>query len=401
MPHTPLTEGGRALLIVACAMVACGAPVRPGGRQQTDAGASVEPPADATATAETIAPASAPGVATVAAPSPPPDAGPEPTPAPTPDPSTTVAPPRCADDPPGLPAGVDCSLANPVVALAKDGRYIECPADIPRVTQLTLDRKLERLDGIECFENLESLSIGFSGIEDLGPIAGLVKLRFLQANGNRIRDLRPLARLVRLEELTLNWNAITDVGPLAGLVELRQLELAENAIVDVAPLAGLTRLESLVLDLNRIVKIAPLRRLVAAGTLGDLRIEKNRIRDLRTLRGTPIWDYVENARQYAGSCLDLLRANRLPRSRGPARKPFVVCPEWEDEEVRKIIERYGKCGRLERICGYILGIDCASGVGGSYYYVDANSGETLCRQGQHMLPDDEPCPPPQLKCPAY
>ena len=81
-----------------------------------------------------------------------------------------------------------------------------------------------------------SLATRLSQIDDLSPLAGLVRLQHLHLPHNQIADLSPLAGLVQLPYLYLSSNQIEDLSPLVGLVQLKRLYLEDNKIVDIQPL---------------------------------------------------------------------------------------------------------------------------------------------------------------------
>lgn len=86
---------------------------------------------------------------------------------------------------------------------------------------------------------LAVLSCPAAGIQDLGNIGRLRRLRFLDLSGNGIGDLAPLGRLPRLGGLNLAGNRITDIGPLLGIGTLRTVSLEGNDGIPCAQLAAL------------------------------------------------------------------------------------------------------------------------------------------------------------------
>ncbi len=86
---------------------------------------------------------------------------------------------------------------------------------------------------------LAVLSCPGAGIQDLGNIGRLRRLRFLDLSGNGIGDLAPLGGLPRLGGLNLAGNRITDIGPLLGIGTLRSVGLEGNDGVPCAQLAAL------------------------------------------------------------------------------------------------------------------------------------------------------------------
>jgi hypothetical protein len=85
---------------------------------------------------------------------------------------------------------------------------------------------------------------GCRGVTDFSPLAKLPDLDFLDLEDTGIDDLGPLAGLTKLETLWLrHCVGVTDLTPLKGLSKLRALYLKDAAPgLDLAPLAGLRRL---------------------------------------------------------------------------------------------------------------------------------------------------------------
>ena len=120
---------------------------------------------------------------------------------------------------------------------------------------------IHSINALQYFTNLTYLGLGYAVQNardplapiDLSVIANLENLESLQMAGVVIDDLSPLANLNLLISLTLyNGDQPLDLSPLAGLIKLRYLDLEGNEISDVTPLAGLTGLERLYLIDNPI-----------------------------------------------------------------------------------------------------------------------------------------------------
>ena len=141
------------------------------------------------------------------------------------------------------------------------------------------------LTGLERFENLESLSAPINRLQDIHPLANLMKLTFLDLGGNAISDVSPLAGLVRLEVLRLWRNQIVDVSPLAGLVNLKELWLNSNQIEDFSPLAGLVNLEKLIINGNLAGDISAIPTSKLIEFIHD---------ESCNLEGIPVYDRIEN-----------------------------------------------------------------------------------------------------------
>ena len=66
---------------------------------------------------------------------------------------------------------------------------------------------------------MSRLEIADNKINDVNPLVGLTKLRFLNLSNNQISDVEPLANLVNLRELHLIGNPIKNKKPLLDLLQ--------------------------------------------------------------------------------------------------------------------------------------------------------------------------------------
>lgn len=177
--------------------------------------------------------------------------------------------------------------------------------DFLRVRQLSIAGAVESLAGIEHLLNLETLAIRGSRralLNDLNPLAELVKLRAISIISTPIldlralRDLRSLAELrvsigklrnlnglgnhLELRELVLTGNEIREIHELRRLLRLRKLDLNSNQIRDIATLATLRGITDLSIASNQIEDITPLARMVS---LQNVRMAANDITDIAPL----------------------------------------------------------------------------------------------------------------------
>lgn len=206
-----------------------------------------------------------------------------------------------------------------------------------RLTHLQVESsELNNLTGLEHATNLESMSLGGTGmVSDLIPISNLIELRSLNLADNQIQDIRPLSNLINLKVLNLWNNQIQDItplanltrliylnsasndvenlAPLAGLIHLRTLNLSTNQIEDITPLANLTGLITLKLSYNRISNFSPLANLV---NLEDLRINNNFGTDISSLSGLKLikfrYDTICDIAPYAPNVTERIASRRYP-----------------------------------------------------------------------------------------
>ena len=178
---------------------------------------------------------------------------------------------------------------------------LNLPAGSP-ITQRAMERptRLEassqgiaNLTGLEYASNLAFLDLGGNNINNLIPIAGLVKLEVLWLWSNPLATLAPLADLTNLDNLDLRDCHIVDISPLAKLTGMRKLSLRDNMIEDIKPLQNLTQLQSLLILNNRIEDIAPLANLTV---LTELNARQNDIWDLSPLSNITALVYLDLSR---------------------------------------------------------------------------------------------------------
>ena len=128
-------------------------------------------------------------------------------------------------------------------------------------------RGITNLSGLEHATSLEVLDLRDNLVEDITPLANLIRLIRLPLDNNQIHDITPLANLTSLTNLGLSTNQIADISTLVNLINLRDTGLSGNQIRDITPLAGLIHLQTLGLNGNQISDISPLANLTNLKTL--------------------------------------------------------------------------------------------------------------------------------------
>jgi internalin A len=164
--------------------------------------------------------------------------------------------------------------ALPIVAAPRQpvstksfAQWCEEKLSVSAETRKTINLLLEKAGTKNCrlansnLKGLTILSLAYSQISDLEPLASLTDLTHLNLRLNQIRDVKPLASLTNLTELELRYNQIVDTKPLASLTKLTNLYLDNNQINDLVPLASLTKLTGLYLTENQIRDLEPLASL--------------------------------------------------------------------------------------------------------------------------------------------
>ena len=73
--------------------------------------------------------------------------------------------------------------------------------------------------------DIDECALRAQGIEDLGPIAGMKDLKYLNILRNKISDVSLLRNLSSLEEVILGYNPLASLAVLQELPNLRELHL--------------------------------------------------------------------------------------------------------------------------------------------------------------------------------
>lgn len=140
--------------------------------------------------------------------------------------------------------------------------------------------KITKLNGIEEFTNLTSLTLDYNTISDITPLAKLTNLEELYLNNNNISDISSLSKLTNLIDLELMYNNISSISSLSGLTKLTELCLSGNNISSISSLSKLTNLTLLYVLNNNITDISALSNLTK---LTRLSLSSNNITNISAL----------------------------------------------------------------------------------------------------------------------
>ena len=165
---------------------------------------------------------------------------------------------------------VKYSLGDKVKAFDNNKKTIT--VDIDEVTSLRINR-VQSLDGIEQFTNLDTLTIGNGeGAEDEnGDVVG--------KSAYKLEGLQKLKELGKLKDLSLTYCQLndSDMDIIGSLNNMKKLSLSNNEITDVSKISGMVSLEYLDISGNKIQDINPLNNL---RNITDLNVSDNDISDV-------------------------------------------------------------------------------------------------------------------------
>ena len=139
--------------------------------------------------------------------------------------------------------------------------------------------------------NLEELFFPGAKVDDLEPLAGLLKLKSLNCGSTKVADLSPLSELYKLEKLCCSFTKVTNLGPLKNLRLLHELKASKDpkfrraessdGIIDLTPVANLKNLTSLCLANNDLIDdLTPIANL---RSLEEVDIRRSSVTSLKPL----------------------------------------------------------------------------------------------------------------------
>ncbi|WP_109833104.1 leucine-rich repeat domain-containing protein [Reichenbachiella versicolor] len=145
------------------------------------------------------------------------------------------------------------------------------------VKTLKLDTcKLDRIQGLEKFRNLEFLSLYCNSIQKIEGLDSLTSLKKLSLHNNEIRKIEGLEKLELLEELDLSYTEVEKIEGLEKLHQLKELGLAVTNVRTIEGLDHLKNLKVLMLDGNGLSQVNEL----PLQNLKILYLSKNQICDI-------------------------------------------------------------------------------------------------------------------------
>lgn len=109
------------------------------------------------------------------------------------------------------------------------------------------------LDGIQCFQNLTSLTLIGSGFKDISPISALKNIQKISLIDTSIVSIDSFKNLSKIKELTITGTkTLQSVDGVEEMIKLTRLELTNNGIVNIDGLNNLINLTELNLSENEI-----------------------------------------------------------------------------------------------------------------------------------------------------
>ena len=131
----------------------------------------------------------------------------------------------------------------------------------------------------------ESLDISvFPYITEISPLSKLNELRSLNISGTHVDDLIPIRNLTRLESLDVSKTMVTTLAPLRYAINLKNLNISQTGIEDLEAVRAFPALERLNISSTHITFLDPLSESTA---LLDLRLYQTEVTDITPISNLP------------------------------------------------------------------------------------------------------------------
>ena len=124
------------------------------------------------------------------------------------------------------------------------------------------------LDGIQCFQNLTSLTLIGQSFKDISPISALKNIQKIVLIDTSIVSIDSFKNLSKVNELTIsNTKTLQSVDGVEEMTKLTRLDLSDNGIVNIDGLNNLVNLTELILSNNDITFFPSINQLELLETL--------------------------------------------------------------------------------------------------------------------------------------
>jgi Leucine-rich repeat (LRR) protein len=165
----------------------------------------------------------------------------------------------------GMPDKVKKSdLANiKTLNLARYGKSPELDVClVPLMTglkEIVFKGDADDLSAVVGLQNLELITASFSKISDLTPLSGLGKLKAIDVSHSLVVNLQALERLTNLTKLVIDGDTgIEDLAPISGCIKLESLSMAKTGVTNLGPLSQLKLLKSIDISGSPVTDLSPI-----------------------------------------------------------------------------------------------------------------------------------------------
>jgi Leucine-rich repeat (LRR) protein len=124
------------------------------------------------------------------------------------------------------------------------------------------------LSGLQCFQNLTSLTLIGRSFKDISEISALSNIQSLELRDTRVVSVDSFKNLSKISNLVINGTkTLQNVEGIGDMTRLTTLDLSDNGLVDIGELNALVNLENLYLNDNNIIYFPSINNLTKLKTL--------------------------------------------------------------------------------------------------------------------------------------
>lgn len=158
-------------------------------------------------------------------------------------------------------------------------------SDVWKITELEIPLTVSDFTDLQYFENLQTLIIRNSVVEDYSFMARLFSIETLEITDSVVPDeaMKYIGLLPELKHLNLARCGISDISALSSAANLVTLDLSQNSIGDISALESAEKLEVLNLESNAVSLLSSLTKMSA---LSELNISRNNLSSLDPLENS-------------------------------------------------------------------------------------------------------------------
>ena len=147
------------------------------------------------------------------------------------------------------------------------------------------DLKINSLESLSVFENLQELYIDNTAIQDISPLFGLKKLETLAVRNSPLTEIDGIDELQRLKKLDFSNTSIENLEAIQNLSHLQSLNISGTRVKSLKPLQHLTQLKELFINNTRIGTLKHINQLTQLKLLrcNNSSINQRKVQDFKHL----------------------------------------------------------------------------------------------------------------------
>jgi Leucine-rich repeat (LRR) protein len=146
--------------------------------------------------------------------------------------------------------------------------YLSVISEIELEFELDDPNRTVDLGGIQCFQNLTSLSLSGRSFKDISEISALSNIQAIQLHNTSIVSIDSFKNLSKINNLVISeTKTLQNVEGVGEMTKLTTLDLSNNGLVNIGELNALVNLQHLYLDHNDIIYFPSINNLEQLETL--------------------------------------------------------------------------------------------------------------------------------------